>query len=481
MLHNPREQSLFPRLPLEKIQAMCEFGEEVTFEDGDTLFTEGETLYAFYIVLEGRVRVTKLFGSEEMLLTIHEPGQFTGELSILTGAAAIATGRAMGPTRVLRFSNEQFRHAIADCPELAEPVLRAFAARAREVDASLIQQEKLASLGKMAAGLAHELNNPAAAMVRSSQSMRGAVSRVSNLGLEYDCRFGEAERPIIDEMKKRLREEAGDADMLDPLERSDREEGLSDWLEENGIENGWEMASGLVQAGLTRGCVDTLSGRLSPQTLIAALTWLEADLTTNQLARELESAARRISDLVQAMKQYTYMDQAQFQEIDLHAGLDNTLKIFAYRTKKGIDVRREYDRSLPKIYAHAGELNQVWTNLISNALDAMDGHGILTVKTQRDGEEAVITIQDNGPGISQKIRDRIFEPFFTTKSPGQGTGLGLEITQRIVVNRHNGRIDVESKPGDTSFIVRIPLARSRDHAMYTSQPDAQREAALERV
>jgi signal transduction histidine kinase len=400
---------------------------------------------------------------------------------MLTGAPAMATGRAQGTTRVVRFTNEQFRRMIAECPQLAEPVLRAFAERAREVDASIVQQEKLAALGKMAAGLAHELNNPAAAMVRTAQALRGAVSRVAQLGMRYDCRFNDQERPVLDGMQQYAREHTTDPETLSPLDRSDREEELADWLEENRMKDAWEMAPGLVNAGLTRSCLTSLSGKLKPDTLGAALTWLEADLTTNQLASELESAACRISELVLAMKEYTYMDQANFQEIDIHGGLDSTLKIFAHKTRNGVEVRRNYDRSLPKIQAYAGELNQVWTNLIGNAIDAMDGHGVLTVTTRRDSGDLIVTIGDSGPGIPAEIRPHLFEPFVTSKGPGKGTGLGLETAQRIVVNRHGGRIAVESAPGDTRFDVRLPIEQRRTNDLYASGSDQAGEAAHARV
>jgi signal transduction histidine kinase len=211
------------------------------------------------------------------------------------------------------------------------------------------------------------------------------------------------------------------------------------------------------------------------------LTWIEADLTTNQLASELESASCRISDLVKAMKQYTYMDQAQFQEIDIHDGLDSTLKIFSHRTKNGIEVHRDYDRSIPKIQAYAGELNQLWTNLIDNALDAMNGAGVLTVTTRGRGSEVTVTIGDTGAGIPDDIRGKIFEPFVTSKPAGKGTGLGLETAHRVVVNRHQGRITVDSKPGNTRFTVTLPVRQRKENEMYTSQPDAKREAALQGV
>jgi signal transduction histidine kinase len=481
MVNDPRQDLMFPTLPIDKIREMCLEGEEITLRDGEEIFRQGDRDYPFYVVLEGRIRVIKHLNDEEMLLVVHGPGQFTGEISMLTGAPVIASGRAEGPTRVVRFTNEEFRRMIAECPQLAAPVLRAFAARAREVDASIVQQEKLAALGKLAAGLAHELNNPASAMVRTVESLRGAVSRVSKLGMQYDCRFDAAERPILDKMQQYAREHVSDPDAISPVERSDREESIASWLEENGMKQAWEMAPGLVNAGLTRECLTMLSGKLKPETLSAALTWLEADLTTSQLAAELESAASRISELVQAMKQYAYMDQAKFQEIDIHDGLESTLKIFAHRIKKGIEVRRDYDRSLPRICAWAGELNQVWTNLISNAVDAMQEHGVLTVSTRRDGEYVMVAIGDSGPGIAPEIREHLFEAFVTTKPAGKGTGLGLDTAQRIVSRRHQGRIDVESKPGDTRFEVRLPIEQRRDHEVHASQPDQEREAAFQGV
>jgi signal transduction histidine kinase len=483
MLHNPAEETMFPALPVERILKSCSEGDKVALSPGETIFTEGTENYPFCIVLSGRIRMTRRIAGVETLLVIHEPGQFIGEISILTGGPALATGRAEGPAEILRFSNDQFRHLIAECPELATPVLRAFAARSREVDAVTVQQDKLALLGKMAAGLAHELNNPAAALVRSAAGLREALARVADLGLRYDSRLSDEQRPIVKNMQEYLRKRASDGTTLSPLERSDREESLSTWLEDNGIEDGWEMASALVSAGLTRQCLEGLDGELKPAALSAALTWIEADLSTTELAREIESSAARISDLVQAMKQYTYMDQAQFQVIDIHVGLDATLRIFAHRMKKGagVEVRRNYDRSLDKICAYPGELNQAWTNLISNALDAMNDSGVLTVTTRRDGDRAVVTIGDNGPGIPPEARANLFRPFFTTKAAGKGTGLGLEIVHRIIVNRHHGSIEVESRPGDTRFTVRLPFVQPKDHEMYPHESDSEREAALERV
>lgn len=483
MLHNPASQMLFPVLPVDRIREVCAHGDPVEFAPGETIFTEGTPNYPFCIVLEGRVRVTRRIFGQETLLVVHGPGQFTGEISILSGGRSIATARAEGHVKILRFSNEQLRKLIAECPELASPVLCAFAARAHEVDAVTVQQDKMAALGKMAAGLAHELNNPAAALVRSAAALRESLVRVSNLGLQYDSRLTDAQRPVVQQMQEYLRKRASDGNILSPIERSDREEALADWLTAAGVADGWDMASALVSAGLTRECLDGLDGQLEPAALSAALTWIEADLSTTELAGEIESAASRISDLVVAMKQYTYMDQAQFQAVDIHIGLDATLRLFAHRMKKGagVEVRRNYDRSLDKVCAYVGELNQAWTNLISNALDAMHDSGVITVTTRREGDRAAVVVEDNGPGITPEARESLFQPFFTTKPVGQGTGLGLEIVHRIIVNRHHGTIDVESRPGDTQFIVKLPFVQPKDHEMYPHQSDSEREAALERV
>ncbi len=460
MIHNPNERALFPILPLDRIHELCAHGDEKVYQDGEKLFEQGQIDYDFFIVLEGGIRVIKILGSGPgMLLTIHQPGEFTGELSMLTGDPAIATGFAVGTTKVQRFTNQAFRRMLAECPDMAQVILKALGSRAQEVTSTMVQQEKLAALGKISAGLAHELNNPAAAMVRSAQAMRNAVQRIASLGLQFDCRFSAAQRPLIEDLQQKMREESEDAETLSPLERSDREEALAEWLEANGIDNAWDLAPGLITAGMTMECVTELEGKLPSNTLAAALTWFEADLTTNQLALELEASAARISELVTAMKQYTYMDQVQFQEIDLHVGLDSTLKIFKHKMRAGIEVRREYDKSIPKIFAYAGALNQVWTNLISNAIDAMGGQGILTVRTSRDETHAIVEICDNGPGIPAEVRDQLFQPFFTTKPAGQGTGLGLEITKKIVVNKHRGTIAMTSEPGDTRFIVRLPLEK----------------------
>jgi signal transduction histidine kinase len=257
-------------------------------------------------------------------------------------------------------------------------------------------------------------------------------------------------------LTRKLADRSSDRTELDPLTRSDREDEISNWLEEHGVRNGWEMASPLAGAGLTTAVLDQLAGSLQGETLRAAIGWVQVGIQVSELAADVEASAARISDLVRVMKEYSYMDQSTFHELDVHRGLDSTLRMFAHRMKGGVKLVKEYSTDAPKICGYGNELNQVWTNLIDNALDAMGGRGTLVVRTQPESDGVMVEIVDSGPGISADIQDRVFEPFFTTKGVGQGTGLGLDISYRIVNNRHGGTIRVASKPGETRFQVWLP-------------------------
>ena len=330
---------------------------------------------------------------------------------------------------------------------------------AEDAEAELRRREKLASLGKLSAGLAHELNNPAAAARRAAGSLREAVARLEALALGRERPFSEAERRLAAVLESELEAARchGPAEPLDPLAESDREEALAEWLDGRGVEGAWELAPTLACAGLTRERLETVEGLEDAGALAGVVQWLEATIEVRGLIDELEGSTARIADLAGAIKEYASMDRAP-QEVDLHEGLESTLKLLHHKLKMGIAVRRDYDRGLPRVQARAGELNQVWTNLIDNAIDAMDGRGRLTVRTRRDGAAAVVEIVDDGPGIPPEIRERVFDAFFTTKEVGKGTGLGLDIVRRIVEARHKGEIAVESRPGETRFTVRLPIA-----------------------
>jgi len=332
----------------------------------------------------------------------------------------------------------------------------------RRVEEELRQTEKMAALGKLSAGLAHELNNPAAAagraasqLVEALNELQSANVKLARMGIEgdqWDSLIGRA---------REFRERSANSPGLSPLEASDHEEELLSWLDAHSIDDGWWMASTLVTAEVQNEELDAIAAALPADLLDAAVAWLCWIINANDLAADVVKSTRGISDLVNDFKSYTYMDQAPLQYVDIHAGIEDTITILGHKLNRGIEVVREYDRDLPQVQVLGHELNQAWTNIIDNAIDAMGGRGTLTIRTYREGEQATVEIADNGPGIPEEIQSRIFDPFFTTKDVGEGTGLGLDVVRRIVTNRCNGQIDCRSRPGETVFRVRIPIASAR--------------------
>ncbi|MBP5975306.1 cyclic nucleotide-binding domain-containing protein [Brasilonema sp. CT11] len=457
MLHDPNQMTLFPKLPDDALEEMKQFGTEIELiKIGDVLFSEGDSNYHFYVVLEGQIEVTKQVGVETKVLAIHRRGEFMGELSMLTGSGAIANAHAIAPSRVLQIDVETFRHILVECSPIADIILSAMAGRTKDVEAQLRQQEKMAALGKMSAGLAHELNNPGAAAKRAASLLCENFQNLQTLALQLNLVSKEQVKFITD-IQTQATQHAIHSPKLDPLTCSDKEDELTEWLEDHDINNSWKFAPTFVNAGLDIEKLDTLADNVPIDCLEHVLKWLDATLSSFGLIHEIEQSTTRISELVKAIKGYSYMDQAPLQEIDIHDGIKNTLLILHHCLKKGIIVNREFDRTLPKICAYASELNQVWTNLIDNAIYAMKGKGDLTIRTYRENNCLVVEIVDTGAGIPPAIQSRIFEPFFTTKEVGKGTGLGLEIAYRIVVNKHHGDIHFESQPGNTCFRVRLPI------------------------
>lgn len=459
-----REAQLFPVLSDAHLAWIRQHGEETEVPSDQRVFTEGERADCFFVVLTGKLRVTRRFGAEEMTVTVHGPGEFTGELSVLTGGNQSASGYTVGPTRLLRITAEEFRLMLATCKEMQDILLPVLAHRLQDLDAQTQQQEKMVALGKLAAGLAHELNNPAAANRRAAEQMREALKRQKSMALRLNlgCLIAEQHERLTDFLSHITESEQTH---LDPLTRSDHEDIMSAWLEAKHIPDSWRAAATFVGAGLEISQLDTLADGLPEPMLADVVAWIEASLTVRDLLDSIEKSATRMSEIVKAVKEYTYMDEAALQEMDLHEGIENTLTILAYKLRQSdVTLIRDFDKSIPMICAYGSELNQVWTNLLDNAIDALaesPAPRTITLRTRPDGEGALVEILDNGPGILPEIRDRIFDPFFTTKDVGKGTGLGLDIAYRIVVRRHHGEIRVESKPGETRFLVRLPLAPPR--------------------
>jgi signal transduction histidine kinase len=452
------QDRLFPKLNDHQMECAVEAGEELHLEDGQVIFREGVGRADFFVVLDGKIKVVRLYNGVEKVLTVHERGDFTGTTDLLTGEMATATGYALGPARVARVPAARFNQLILACPEMRELLLPALTERRTTEYAIATQQQKLAALGKMSAGLAHELNNPAGAAMRSAQTLTRALDEVEQLccDLLNSIATSNGQKngiPLTDicELARRNGKE------IDALTRSDLEGELSAWLEGLKVQQPWEAASALVSAGLSRKELEPLTKTIAPPVAAKILTWLAKDIEIRQTCQDLQTATDRITTIVKAMKAYSHMDQALVKgPVNLRQGIIDTLTILKHKAKtKDLKFEKDFGE-LPAVPGFAGELNQVWTNLLDNAIYAAPMGGQVRIHTAREGEHALVEVIDDGAGIPPELQSRIFEPFFTTKAVGEGTGLGLDNTYRIV-KHHGGDIQFKSKPGETRFSVRLPL------------------------
>ena len=424
-----RGTPLFGGLDDERLSRLIEQGEIVDVAPGDRLIGEGEVADALYVILDGEFDVTKRSGSAEIPLARVGPGALQGEIAALEGGRRLASVQAVTEGEALRIPVDAIRELLSAGPDVALSVIRTAVGRLRSMEATLREREKLAALGTLVAGVAHELNNPAAAAARSARALRDAMA-----GLDALPRPASPPRPPPDAAPPRS-----------ALERADLVDEIS------GMTDGAETATALVDAGWRPEQL-----RDQPREVVA---WLAAQAAVQQLLEELGMSVDRISEIVTAVKGYAYLDQAPRQRVDVRIGLEQTLVILRHRLNENrITVVKELADDLPEIEVYGSELNQVWTNLVDNAVDAMEDGGTLTLRAERgpDGDGVRVSVCDTGPGIPPEIRTRLFEPFYTTKPPGKGTGLGLHISHNVVA-RHGGRIEVASGADGTCFNVVLPV------------------------
>ncbi|WP_067830670.1 ATP-binding protein [Nocardia inohanensis] len=460
-----RKLFLFEKLDDEQLAWLCRDGRVETFETGP-VYREGDPATCFYVLMDGEVVITKMSGGEEIeLVRTDHVGSYAGAWSAYMGDKVDQTyNGALYVTRPSKFfvlDAGTFSAIMHEWFPMALHLLEGVFFGNRNSNERIGQRERLLALGSLSAGLTHELNNPAAAAVRATSSLRERVAGMRHkLKMMAHGKFDSNTLEALVQLQEEAAAQVAKAPTLTSLEAADREDELGDWLEAHGISNGWDIAPTFVQAGLEIDWLETVHGTLTAcggDTFEGAIRWLNYTVETELLMNEIADSTTRISSLVNAAKQYSQMDRAPFQVVDIHDLLDSTLVMLGRKIGDDIEVVKEYDHTLPHVPCFAAELNQVWTNLIDNAIAAMAGRGTLTVRTYRENGCAAVEIGDTGPGVPVEIRTRIFEPFFTTKPVGEGTGLGLDISFRIVVNKHHGDIRVESEPGDTRFIVRLPL------------------------
>jgi signal transduction histidine kinase len=448
---------VFVDLPDDQIAWFIGQAEELRLKAGDAYFRQGDPADAMFVVLEGQLQARGEIGGETVVIAM-KPGDVTGVLPFSRMKQFTVGVRAVTDARVLRVPSSLFPDLVQKMPELAQRLVGLMSDRIRETTRLEQQRDRLASLGKLSAGLAHELNNPASAAKRATSQLRDALKKIRDASHELGRRdLTAAQKSEIEKTEASL--VASDEVPPDPLAVSDLEDQIDSLLRSHGQNDLWQMAADLARKNVNPEALESLFAILDSDTARAALVRIAASVEVATLLNEIESGTSRISDLVRAIKEYTFMDQTPIQNVDIVKSLEITLTILNHKLKRGVVVQRDYQRVPLLVNSFGSELNQVWTNIIDNAIDAMGGTGELRVRTYREDNYVVVEIADNGPGILPEVRSHIFEPFFTTKGVGQGTGLGLDTVQRIV-KKHRGNIQVSSKPGDTRFQVWLPLADS---------------------
>jgi signal transduction histidine kinase len=448
----------FANLPDDQIAWFLSQSQELSLKPDDTYVRQGDPAEAMFVILEGELQARGEFGGENVVFSTKS-GDVTGVLPFSRMKQVPVTGRALTNSRVLRFPASLFPELVQKMPELTSRLVGMMSDRIRETTRIEQQRDRLAALGKLSAGLAHELNNPASAAKRASSQLRGILKQIKDASHELGAReLTPAQKAEVEKLEASLIQR--DSPPPDALTVSSLEDQLDALLRSHGQNDLWQLSADLARKGAKPEVLESLFASLDADTARAALVRISASLEVAGLLNEIENSTSRISDLVRAIKEYTFMDQSPVQNVDIVKSLETTLTILHHKLKLGVAVERDYQPVPMLVDSFGSELNQVWTNIIDNAIDAMGGKGTLRVRVYHDADCVVVEIGDNGSGIPPEVEPHIFEPFFTTKGVGQGTGLGLDTVQRIV-RKHRGTIQVDSKPGDTRFQVFLPMAKAQ--------------------
>jgi signal transduction histidine kinase len=453
---------LFESLSADQLRTLAELGSEVHFNVGETIFVEGQPAEFLWVLLAGEMELERHVGGQRLAITTAtRPGTYGGGLQAFIGSGTPigyrATAKARQPSRLYRLPSTELGRLVGEWSPVARHFLDGYLQRLESIEATVRERERLISLGRLAAGLAHEVNNPATAALRATTDLRSALTQLTDVvAWLADANLSSERLAVV----LRLQREALSIPRPPArggIELANAEDEIGTWLDEHNVDNAWTLASNFTAMGIDEAWLNTAAQVLEAGELDRALNWIASTFLSIKLVDQIDDGVGRIVQLVGAIRDYSYMDRAQEHEVDLHDGIEKTLLVLDHKIRPGIQIHREYDQHLPVLQANGAELNQVWTNLIDNAIDAMDGHGDVLIRTAHDAHAVTVEIADQGPGIPPEVVSRIFDPFFTTKEPGKGTGLGLDIVRRIVTDGHRGEVTVTSTPGDTRFTVRLPI------------------------
>jgi signal transduction histidine kinase len=469
LIDDLRATFLFEKLTEKQLRELARAGAEVSFAAGERIFGEGEPADALWVLLEGEVELARHVGGQRIVVEImSRPGTYAGGIRAFaasgTSGGYRATGVTRRPTRFFQLPSPELGRLLDTWLPMAKHLLDGYVHTFEAIEVAVRERGRLISLGTLAAGLTHELNNPAAAARSAAGDLRAVVDRLGKqVGTFATGELTPAQiQTVLALHAEGLQAEAIGRSAGVPsrgaVETARLEEAIGTWLEDHGVANEWDLAPVFVAAGLDQAWLAKAEEALGGGGLSAGLNWVADALLATALVDQIEDATGRISRLVSAVKDYSAVDRAAVREVDIHEGIEKTLLILGYKLRTGVEVMRDYDPDPRPVLADGSELNQVWTNLIDNAIDAMGGHGQVRIRTWHDAHAALVEIGDEGPGIPAELASRIFDPFFTTKDVGKGTGLGLDIVRRIVVDRYHGEVTVDSKPGDTRVLVRLPVA-----------------------